>query len=199
MNREIINSMAKMQKGRPGYIRVRKIRYLLGAIVEFAVVIALLVLGYMQTGSRLNLFTVIAVVGCLPASKMLVEFITMAPYGSVSSDIYKELEKKAPLPPRAYDLILTSPEKVMPVSVMFFCGHTICGYAQSDRVDEAKCAGYIREMLEKNGYEKMTVKIFHDYKAFLARAEGMNNITAVEQKERKLEENIKKIILTLSM
>lgn len=191
--------MAGIQKGTPGYVRMRKMKYLLGAVVEFAVVIALLVLGYLQTGSRLNLFTVIAVVGCLPASKMLVEFITMAPYKSVASDIYKEIEKKAPLLPKAYDLILTSTEKVMPVSVMLFCGHTVCGYAQSGRVDEAKCAGYVRETLEKNGYEKMTVKIFQDYRAFLARAEGMNNIIMVEQKERKLEENIRKIILTLSM
>ena len=191
--------MAGRKKGQPGYIRVRKMKYLLGALIEFGVVIALLVLGYMQTGSRLNLFTVIAAVGCLPASKMLVEFITMAPYGSIPSDIHKEIEKKAPLLPKLYDLIITSTEKVMPVSVMLFCGHTVCGYAQSDRIDEVQCAGYLKEKLEENGYEKMTVKIFRDYRAFLARAEGMNNIIVVEQKERKLEENIGKIILTLSM
>ena len=123
----------------------------------------------------------------------------MAPYGSIPSDIYKEVEKKAPLLPKIYDLIVTSTEKVMPVSVMLFCGHTICGYAGNDRVDEGKCAVYLKEMLEKNGYEKMTVKIFKDYRAFLARAEGMNNIFAVEKKERTLEENIRKVILTLSM
>lgn len=87
----------------------------------------------------------------------------------------------------------------MPVPVMLFCGHTICGYALSGRIDEGEWVGYMKETLEKNGYEKMTVKIFRDYRAFLARAEGMNNIIAVEQKEMKLEENIKKVIFTLSM
>lgn len=191
--------MMKIQKGMPGYIRGRKVKFLIGALAEFGVVAALLVLGYMQTGSRLNLFTVIAAVGCLPASKMLVEFITMAPYGSIPADIYKEIEKKAPLTPKVYDLILTSTEKVMHVSVLLLCGHTICGYAQSGQTDEVKCAGYIKEMLGKNGYENMTVKIFRDYRAFLARAEGMNHIIAVEQKERKLEENIKKMLFSLSM
>lgn len=191
--------MMRIQKGKPGYLRIRKMKFLIGALVEFGIVAALLILGYMQTGSRLNLFTVIAVVGCLPASKMLVEFITMAPHRGVPAEIYKEIEKKAPLTPKAYDLLITSREKVMPVPVMLFCGHTICGYALSGRIDEGEWAGYMKEALEKNGYEKMTVKIFRDYRAFLARAEGMNNIIAVEQKERKLEENIKKVIFTLSM
>ena len=42
----------------------------------------------------------------------------------------------------------------------------------------------------------MTVKIFHDYTAFLARAEGMNNMAEVEQKESlRREKKIRKIIL----
>ena len=52
-------------------------------IAEFAVVIALVVLGYVQTKTKLNLLTVVAAVGCLPASKMLVEFITIAPHQSI--------------------------------------------------------------------------------------------------------------------
>ena len=68
--------MKKKEKGQPGYIKWRKEKYLIGTIAEFAVVIALVVLGYVQTKTKLNLLTVVAVVGCLPASKMLVEFIT---------------------------------------------------------------------------------------------------------------------------
>ena len=71
--------MKKKEKGQPGYIKWRKEKYLIGTIAEFAAVIALVVLGYVQTKTKLNLLTVVAVVGCLPASKMLVEFITIAP------------------------------------------------------------------------------------------------------------------------
>ena len=35
----------KIEKGRPGYIRFRKTKYLLWAVIEFAVVIALVVIG----------------------------------------------------------------------------------------------------------------------------------------------------------
>ena len=69
----------KIEKGQPGYIKARKFRYLVYAIAEFAIVIAVFVLGYMQTGTKLNLMTVLAVVGCLPAAKMLVELLRWRP------------------------------------------------------------------------------------------------------------------------
>ena len=53
--------MKKKEKGQPGYIKWRKEKYLTGTIAEFAVVIALVVLGYVQTKTKLNLLTVVAV------------------------------------------------------------------------------------------------------------------------------------------
>ena len=190
----------KIEKGQPGYIKAQKTKYLIWALAEFGIVIAILVLGYMQTGSKMNLFTIIAIVGCLPASKMLVEFITMSPHKSISVEKYNEIEEKAALLTRVYDLLITSSEKVMPVTAIVISGHTVCGYCESLRTDEVKCARYIKEMLKNNNYDKVTVKLFHDYNAFLSRAEGMNSIASVEQAEnRKREKGIRKLILTTAM
>lgn len=192
--------MAKIEKGQPGYIKARKTKYMIGAIAEFAVVIALLIIGYMHTGTRLNWLTLFAILGCLPASKMLVEFITMAPHKGVSSDICEELDHKAPLLLKSYDMIITSKEKVMPVDVIVIYGSTVCGYTSSLKTDEVKCSKYLKEMLAGNRYDKMTVKIFRDYTAFLSRAEGMNNIAAVEKNaSSRKERDIKRLILTVSM
>ena len=181
----------RTEKGQPGYVKARKQKYLLGAVVEFAIVIAIFVTGYIQTGSRLNLLTVVAVVGCLPAAKMLVEFITMAPYKSI---------EKAPLILKAYDMIITSSQKVMPLDAVVVSGHIVCGYASNPKTDEAALARHIKDILKDNHYDKMTVKIFHDYTAFLSRAEGMNNMAAVEQKESlRRGKKIRKIILNISM
>lgn len=189
----------KIEKGQPGYIKATKMKYLIFAILEFAIVIALVALGYMQTGSKLNLFTVIAVVGCLPASKMLVEFITMAPHKSISPEKYQEIEEKAPLLTKVYDTIITGNDKVMPVEAFVISGHTICGYTSSPKTDDVKVARYLKEMLHNNHFDKVTVKVFHDYVAFLSRAEGMNNIATIEQPEnRKKEKKIRRLILTTS-
>lgn len=190
----------KIQKGEPGYIKARKVRYLIGAAAEFGIVIALVVLGIVQTGSRLNLFTVVAVVGCLPAAKMLVELITMMPYGSIRPELYKEIEEKAPLLTKAYDLVITGGDKVMPVDVLVISDHTVCGYTSNAKTDDVRTAKYLKEMLKSNQMEKITVKIFHDYTPFLARAEGMNNVMNVEKSgDRRREKKIRQLILTTSM
>ena len=171
----------RTEKGQPGYVKARKQKYLLGAVVEFAIVIAIFVTGYIQTGSRLNLLTVVAVVGCLPAK-------------------YQELEEKAPLILKAYDMIITSSQKIMPLDAVVVSGHIVCGYASNPKTDETALARHIKDILKDNHYDKMTVKIFHDYTAFLARAEGMNNMAEVEQKESlRREKKIRKIILNISM
>lgn len=189
-----------IQKGQPGYIKAQKTKYLMWAIGEFAIVIALIILGYIQTGSKLNVFTVIAIVGCLPASKMLVEFITMAPHKSIEPEKYQEITEKAPMLTTVFDTIITGNDKVMPVDAFVISGHTVCGYTSSSKTDEVKAARYIKEMLHNNRCEKVTVKIFHDYKAFITRAEGMNSIASVEQAEtKKRERRIRKLILTTSI
>ena len=65
----------KQRKGEPGYISRHKRAVIIKASLEFAIVVALLLLGWFQTKSRLNVLTIVAVVGCLPASKALVEVI----------------------------------------------------------------------------------------------------------------------------
>ena len=170
----------KIEKGQPGYIKARKLKYLVWAIGEFAVVAVLVIVGYLKTGSKLNLFTVIAVVGCLPASKMLVEFITMAPHKGIEPEKFAEIEEKAGLITRIYDTVITGNGKVMPVDAFVISGRTICGYAGSPKANEAETARYIKEMLQNSHVDKVTVKIFCDYVAFLSRAEGMNNIATAE-------------------
>lgn len=192
--------MKKKEKGQPGYIKWKKGKYLAGTIAEFSVVIALVILGYVQTKTRLNMLTLFAILGCLPASKMLVEFIAMAPHQSIENEKYKEIETNARLLTRMYDLIITNPEKVMPVDVIVVSGHTVIGYTSSDKTDEVRCSRYLKDMLNANHHEKMTVKIFHDYKAFLSRVEGMNNIVEVGHTENgRADRAVRKLILSTCM
>lgn len=192
--------MMRIQKGEPGYIKAQKRKFLVGTAAEFAVVIGLVVLGYVQTGSRLNLLTVVAVVGCLPAAKMLVELITLWPHQGIGTDVYKEVEEKAPLLMKAYDLVITGSGKAMQVDVFVISDHTVYGYTDSQKTDEAKLSSYLKEMLKNNRVEKVTVKIFHDYTAFLARAEGMNNIMTVDRSsDGKRENKIRRLLLTVSI
>ena len=88
----------------------------------------------------------------------------------------------------------------MPVDAFVISDHTVCGYASSPKTDEVKVSAYLKEMLKNNHVEKVTVKVFHEYTAFLARAEGMNNIMTVDRpSDRNRENTIRQLILTVSI
>ena len=190
----------KLVKGDAGYIRTRKRRILLKTILEFGIVAALLILGIIETGSRQNLLTVVAVLGCLPASKALVELIMMFPHRSITKEKAAEIERNASLLTRVYDMVFTSEKTIMPVEAIVISGNTICGYSSNKKVDMNFLTKHLKQYLYANKFDKVSVKIFHDYTAFVTRAKDMNNIAAVERDDTKRhEEGIRQILLNISL
>lgn len=190
----------KAIKGVAGYIRARKRNVFIKTILEFGIVIALLVLGIVQTGDRMNLLTVVAILGCLPASKSLVELIMIFPHHSISEEMAAEIELNTEYLTRAFDMVFTSEKKIMPVDSIVISDNTICGYTSNPKVDTNFAAEHIKKYLIANKFEKVSVKIFDNYTAFVTRAEGMNNIANVEKNDTKQkEEAIRQVILNLSL
>ena len=186
----------KILKGDAGYIKKHKLHAIIKAVIEFAIVIALLILGIMQTKTRLNLLTVVAVVGCLPAAKALVEVIMILPYRSIPREVASEIREKTELLTVIYDLVLTSEKKVMPIDSIVISGNTIFGYASNKKTDVDFAAKHIKQYLYANQFTKVSVKVFDNYTAFLSRAEGMENIADVDKTNtRAHEEAIKRVIL----
>ena len=60
-------------RGTRGYLRTQKIYEILRTVLYFAISLSLFIAGWVSTGSRENLLTIVAVLGCLPACKSLVE------------------------------------------------------------------------------------------------------------------------------
>lgn len=190
----------KIKKGNAGYLSSRKKHVILKTVAMFGIVIALVVLGIVQTGDRLNWLTLVAVLGCLPASKSLVEMIMLVPHPSISKEMAAEIAEKTNLLTVAYDLVFTSEKSVMPIESIVISDNTICGYASSKKVDAAFAAKHIKQILYANQFTHVSVKIFDNYTAFLTRAEGMNNIESVEKSDtKKKEEAIRNVILNISL
>ena len=83
--------MKKIQKGKPGYLNYKRKVEILRTVIYFVIVLAIFALGYWQTHTRLNLLTVVAILGCLPASKALVGVIARYPYQSIELSQAKEI------------------------------------------------------------------------------------------------------------
>lgn len=190
----------KITKGNPGYIQKRKRTVIIKTILQFGIVIALLLLGIMETKSRLNLLTLVAVLGCLPASKSLVEVIMIFPHRTIAADTANEIQEKTSYLTVTYDLVLTSEKHIMPIDCVVISDNTICGYTSNEKTDIIFAAKHIKQILYANQFTNVSVKIFDSFTAFITRVEGMNNIAAVEKNDtKKKEESIRQIILNISL
>ena len=192
--------MKKIEKGTPGYLDYKKKVEIIRTVIYFGIVAAIFFLGYSQTHTRLNLLTVVAILGCLPAGKALVGVIARFPYGSIDRKMADDIAKRTGNLTVCYDMVITSTEKIMPVDCIVISGHNIYEYTHYSKVNLDELAKHIRSILAQNQFTGLTVKILNQYKPFAARAEGLNNIAAVEKEDTKeREEAIRNVILNISM
>ena len=192
--------MKKTEKGTPGYLSHKKRMEIIRTIIYFGIVAAIFFLGYFQTKTRLNLLTVVAVLGCLPAAKALVGVIVRLPYRSADRKIVADLSEKAGHLTTCYDLVLTSTEKIMAVDCIVVSGSTIVGYTHYEKADPEETQKHIKNILSENGFTGFTVRILREYKAFLARAEGLDHIAAVEKADTSAQDRkICSLLLNVSL
>lgn len=192
--------MKKTEKGTPGYLSHKKRMEIIRTIIYFGIVAAIFFLGYFQTKTRLNLLTVVAVLGCLPAVKALVGVIVRLPYRSADRKIVADLSEKAGHLTTCYDLVLTSTEKIMAVDCIVVSGSTIFGYTHYEKTDPEETQKHIKNILSENGFTGFTVRILREYKAFLARAEGLDHIAAVEKADTSAQDRkICSLLLNVSL
>ena len=124
----------------------------------------------------------------------------LLPRKSLAKEKVDLVEKKGQYLTKLYDMVLTSYEHVMPVESIVIQGNTICGYATNEKLDFVYLEKYMRTTLKNNKLDQVSVKMFKDFPAYIARIEAMDNLAAGSAaKNKKREEEIKKIILTLSM
>lgn len=189
----------KAKKGNPNYITKRKSYVLIKTLAEFGIAAALLILGILETGSRLNMLTLVAVLGCLPASKALVELIMLLPHKSISEIQVKEICAHTESLTMAYDMVITSSKKIMPIESVAISGNTICGFASSPKVDIAYTEQYLKQMLNENQFMKVSVKLFKNYDAYLTRIKEMNHHAKGEERRKNHEEKIRHVLLNISL
>ena len=190
----------KINKGEAGYLNAKTKQAILKTILEFASVLLIFAVGYITTKTRLNILTVAAVLGCLPASRALVSVIMLVPRKSIDQEKAKEIQTYAKDLTVIYDMVLTSYEEVSPVDCIVIYDHIVCGYTKNQKTDENYVSSYIKKMLLQNNYDRITVKIFKDYKAFLNRTEAIASMAeSSKDRNRKQEDKMKDIILSLSM
>ena len=165
-------------KGTPGYLNSQKKYELVRTVVYFTLSLSLFLAGYLTTNTRNNLLTIVAILGCLPASKSLV--------GTIMFFRFHSLEKSDAESIRIYeeglyclhDMVFTTREKTYPVLHLTICGNTIAGYLPEGKGTEESCAGHLRTCLKADGYTDVTVKLYPELNRYLERLKQLKQLSA---------------------
>lgn len=170
----------KLQKGAFGYIEAQKKYTSIRTVVYFALSLSIFFMGYVTTGTRMNLLTVVAVLGCLPASKSMVNMIMFFRAKGCSEELHEAILKQAEGLDIFYDLFMTSYQKNFQLSCLVIKGHNIVALSESEKMDVSGAQKHMEESLKLDGYKGYTIKVFEESEKFLYRLEQMKQTEEME-------------------
>ena len=167
-------------KGTKNYLDSQKKYEWIRTVLYFAISLSLFAAGIITTGTRNNLLTIVAVLGCLPACKSLVEAIIYSRYHSLDDKDAEIIEANSEGLYCLYDLIFTSREKTYPVYHMVVCGNTVVGYMPSKKLSEADCAKHLDSCLKIDNFKDISIKLFQDVHKYASRLEQLKELSQDE-------------------
>ncbi|MBR5406498.1 MAG: hypothetical protein IK111_02535 [Lachnospiraceae bacterium] len=169
-------------KGEWGYINDRRLKVAVITLFMYACAIGLFLFGLKLTNTRKNLYTILAVLSILPASKSMVNMIMFFRFTSLSREKFNEISNAAGSVPIIYELPFTTYEKTYFVESVACKGKSIaCFYSikPGKGISEEKIISKLKEHLEtvlkNDGHSGFVVKIFTVKDDFLRRLHEMDD------------------------
>lgn len=163
--------MKRVKKGNYGYIQSQKMIRLLRSVACLILPLGFFITGMiLNHGDRKSIYTLVAVVGCIPACMAITSMLMMWMRKPMEEALYKEISEKAGNLTMAYELFLTTYEKNMFLDAVAICGEHVVCYTHENKgnMEVVAMQKHVETIVRNNGY-KVDVKIFEQKKAFLDR------------------------------
>lgn len=182
-------------KGTKNYLNSQKKYEVIRTILYFGISLSLFFAGILTTHTRKNLLTLVAVLGCLPASKSLIGTFMFLRYKSLPMEMADKIETHVGNLFSLYDCVFTSNVKNFEVGHLVIRGNTIAGLYTKKKYAETDCEKHLNVYLKADGYKDITVKIFSDEKKYMERIDQMRQLPEEEKLTRGIAETLKSIAL----
>ena len=175
--------MKKVEKGSYGYIQYQKKKRLLVTFILFLIPLVIFATGLIQTKTRLNLFTVVAIVGCLPACKSLVGLIMIFMQKPMSHDQYEKAAQAAGSLTAGYELAVTAYEHTTLLQAVVLKGNQVVCYTRDEKTNPPYIEKHIKQMLSANGFGRAQVNVMKDFDKYCQRARQLAASGRSEEEE----------------
>lgn len=186
---------ADSAKGGRGYIDSQKKYEIIRTLLYFGVSLSLFAAGYIQTKSTMNLLTIVAVLGCLPASKSAVSAIMFLRFKSCKESVAEAAQAHSQGLYCLYDMVFTSYKKNYAVGHLAVRGGTVCGFSEDGKFPEEEFRKHIDNLLKLDGHKDVTVKIFTNLDKYTERLEQMKALDPEEARTEAVAATLKSVAL----
>lgn len=171
--------MAIKGKGSFGYLKKQAVKNGLFALGNLLICALIFLIGYFLVEKSSTIFTVVSVLGMLPAAKFIVSMILFmrAEKFSCPKQVYDRLvlcagDKKDEIL-CGFDFYLTSYEKNYPLCAALVKKDSFIAYSDVQKLNEQDAKKHLESYMKKNGVTGITVKIYKDLNKFCERFEQL--------------------------
>lgn len=182
-------------KGTRNYLNSQRNYEIARTVLYFGISLSLFISGWFLVKTRMNLLTIVAVLGCLPASKSAVSMVMYLRYRSLSPEAADTIEKHSGGLSTLYDMVFTSYDKNFRVSHLAVKGNTVCGYTEDEKFDEKAFAKQIAGSLRTDGFKDVSLKIFTDLKKYTGRLDQLQELETDETNTNGILSTLKSVSL----
>jgi hypothetical protein len=189
--------MKSIKKGCVGYIKSRRIKYLMITLLLLGGDLFMFFYAKWYFGSNKNLFSLFAALICLPIAKTAVETIMLFRARGCSEEAEKQITQHKGSVDGLFELYLTSYSNSFQLShVAYACGNVIA-YTELAGTKGNLGEKHIREMLSNNGFKGYNVKIFYNLDKYIERLDSLNRLK--EQGEEEDLSGLGDVLLSISL
>ena len=162
-------------------------------IVMFALALGLYVIGRVSTGTNKNIMTIIAVLGLLPACKMVVDVIMCFRVKVCDSNIKNRIEGTETGKNGFYNMYFTSYDKNFAIDHMVITSNSIIGLSTDAKYDDKAFQTHISDLIRKEGLKDVFVKIFTDTDKYINRLSELD-----KSEDKRISEAICSLVMNVT-
>lgn len=185
--------MKKKIKGEWGYIDYQRKRVMLITLVLYVCAIGMYLLGYLTLHTNKSIWSVLAILAVLPASKSMVNLIMFLRFRSLDKEDYLKYADAVRDAPAIYEAPFTTYEKTFYIESLACINNTVsvCYLGKpskkNDHNSDMKMLNdHLINVLKNDGFKDCTVKIFDSQKGYCERLNGMNENMETKDRSRDL-------------
>jgi hypothetical protein len=160
-------------KGEPGYLKNQRRWELTRTILYFVLALGVFFCAFAILKTRANIFTIFAVLLCLPGSKSLVETVMFYRYRGCDPEQVKQISEVASHLCGSFDRVFTSSAKNYFVQHLAISHGEMAAYTADPAFDDKGFSEHLGSMLGQEHLKAPVIKVYRDLEGYLKRLSEM--------------------------